>query len=161
MRRARSKVSDSKLADAADQAASEVRKEASDAASVPVAAPPPETQTDPAAKAWQQAHDSVQAAFEQANVAFDASRDPQQRKVLSALADTLSDQLADLNREDMRNRTISLQAASSQLLDGEKKLADLKQQLSDIAQDFAMAAEVIDGIDSAISGVKGFLAILA
>jgi len=61
----------------------------------------------------------------------------------------------------MHNRTISLQAASGQLDAGIKQLKALKLELKAIAQDFALAAEVIDGIDGAISGITAFLAILA
>ncbi len=108
--------------------------------------------------AWQQAHDALELALEQGNRSLDQTRDKQQRKTFNALLDTISNELTALNQEDMRDRTLSLQAASQQLGAGIESLKALRQQIAQIADDIADAAKVVAAVDGVLSGLQVFLA---
>ena len=132
-------------------------------AATPLSAPQTSTPTAPSPvpdphTAWQQAHDSLQQAFEQGNRSLDLTEDETQRSLLNKLLDTLSDELTALNQEEIEGRTISLAAASQELGGGIEDLRDLKQQIQQISDKIAQGAEVVSAINSALGGIATLLA---
>ena len=109
-------------------------------------------------KAWQSAHDVLEAALEEGSQSINHTQDPTQLKLLDQLLDTLSDELTALNQEDMRSRTISLKAASHQLGEGIDALKDLRKKIAAITSGVDNVAQVVIAIDSVLSGLSSFLA---
>lgn len=107
---------------------------------------------------WQQAHDTLEAALELGNTILNGLKDGQQRASLNQFIDAISNVLTALNREDMQNRTLSLQAATGQLSAGIASLKVLRQQITQISDTFADAAKVVAVIDGVLSGLQSFLA---
>ncbi len=107
---------------------------------------------------WQEAHDALEAALEQGNRSLDQTVGEHPRKLLNAMLDTISDELTALNREDMQNHTISLQAAAQQLGGGITRLKQLRAEIAEIASTLAETAKVVGVINTVLSGVTSFLA---
>lgn len=124
---------------------------------LPAAPVPSDSDQTEDSRLWQQAHDALQAAFEQGNSSLDKTEGTP-RKKLNDLLDTLSDEITALNQEDLKKHTVSLQAANQQLGAGTAKLQTLRDDIDDISDSIADAAKVVTAINDALSGITAFLA---
>ena len=106
---------------------------------------------------WQKAHDALEDALEVANRALDQSKDAGYRSSLNLLIDALSDELTAINQDEIKEHTISLEAAGHELKDGIQSLTTLQHQLNEISAEIATAAEVVTAVGGAVSGLKSML----
>lgn len=107
----------------------------------------------------QAAHQALQELEETLSNEYDSARSPQVRDLLDARLDVIEELLTALNRADMSSRTIALNAAADSTADALKKLDELKKRIQSIADNVAIAADVLDGVDKVLSGVKDYFGV--
>lgn len=107
----------------------------------------------------QAAHQALQELEVTLSNEYDSAQSPQVRDLLDARLDAIEELLTALNRADMSSRTIALNAAADSTADALKKLDELKKRIQSIADNVAIAADVLDGVDKVLSGVKDYFGV--
>ena len=106
--------------------------------------------------ALQQAHAAAQALHNQLKATNAIGADSATISDAMFNIDTI---LTALNQEDMASRTGQMQAAGNELTSAVQDLADLKDQLDDIAGRIATLADIGGKVDSLLKTVKSIFAL--
>jgi predicted DNA-binding protein len=107
----------------------------------------------------QTAHDALQELEDALSKAYGQARSQELRDLLDARLDAIEKLLTALDRADISSRTIALSAAADSTVEALKRLSELKARIQTIANNISKAAQVLDGVDKVLSGVKEYFGI--
>jgi chaperonin cofactor prefoldin len=108
--------------------------------------------------------DTLQSTFhelrDKLNDAFFAATTTEAKDAIEGPLDTIDDVLDNLDKADLESDNAAIQSLSKALSDSTKQLQDLQKQLDKIVHSEAIVADVIGGIDKALSVAKVVMPLL-